>query len=64
MDIQNVFNTQLLSYCNIPNNVNVINNKLGAFILEHVSEIMADICNNNYIIFIYHHGRHYLAYMF
>ena len=24
----------------------------GAFILEHVSEIMADICNNNYIIFI------------
>ena len=22
----------------------------GAFIVEHVSEIMADICNNNYIV--------------
>ena len=22
--------------------------RFGAFILEHVSEIMADICNNNY----------------
>ena len=26
----------------------VIKRNMGAFILEHVREIMADICNNNY----------------
>ena len=34
-------------YKNVLSILVVVN--FGAFILEHVSEIMADICNNNYI---------------
>ena len=36
----------------------------GACILEHVSEIKADICSNIVIITLIYHVRYYLTYMF